>query len=255
MIPTVARLGAASARVATAATAPVRSAVTERASSSISGSPVVASERQMTPHHGRQPARRVAGERGDPLQQRQPVAAGRHRPEVAERRALEVDLGRHRPVAGVEAQERVADALDRLGRRDRAEDGVVSRGRAARHRAGTIPSAGADEPPPQLTIVAPGASPEEAAAVVAALERFMRDTAPPPAPPRAAARTRGSAARGCAEPVRRRAQSDPSGPARTVSGHKPRPSRAAGDTVGPRLDVRGRRSARWRVTPAGAKTR
>ena len=42
-------LGRASACVATAATAPVRSAVTERASSSISGCPVVASERQMTP--------------------------------------------------------------------------------------------------------------------------------------------------------------------------------------------------------------
>ena len=35
--------------MATAATAPVRRAVTERASSSISGSPVVASDRQMTP--------------------------------------------------------------------------------------------------------------------------------------------------------------------------------------------------------------
>ena len=34
---------------ATAATAPVRSAVTERASSSISGSPVSASDRQITP--------------------------------------------------------------------------------------------------------------------------------------------------------------------------------------------------------------
>ena len=49
MIPTVRACSGASARVATAATAPVRSAVTERASSSISGWPVVASERQMTP--------------------------------------------------------------------------------------------------------------------------------------------------------------------------------------------------------------
>ena len=49
MIPTVAASDAASACVATAATAPVRSAVTARASSSISGAPVSASERQMTP--------------------------------------------------------------------------------------------------------------------------------------------------------------------------------------------------------------
>ena len=39
----------ASACVATAATAPVRSAVTERASSSISDSPVCALDRQITP--------------------------------------------------------------------------------------------------------------------------------------------------------------------------------------------------------------
>ena len=49
MIPTLAASCAASASVATAATAPVRSAVTARASSSISGAPVSASERQMTP--------------------------------------------------------------------------------------------------------------------------------------------------------------------------------------------------------------
>ena len=49
MIPTVFRSGLASALAATAATAPVRSAVTERASSSIIGSPVFASERQITP--------------------------------------------------------------------------------------------------------------------------------------------------------------------------------------------------------------
>ena len=48
-IPTVRASGFASACAATAATAPVRSAVTERASSSISGSPVVASDTQITP--------------------------------------------------------------------------------------------------------------------------------------------------------------------------------------------------------------
>ena len=41
--------GRASASVATAATAPVRSAVTAGASSSASGRPVVASDRQTTP--------------------------------------------------------------------------------------------------------------------------------------------------------------------------------------------------------------
>jgi hypothetical protein len=49
MIPTVRASWRASAVVATAATAPVRSAVTERASSSITGSPFSASERQITP--------------------------------------------------------------------------------------------------------------------------------------------------------------------------------------------------------------
>ena len=48
-MPTVDAPGAASACVATAATAPVRRAVTERASSSISGSPLSASDRQITP--------------------------------------------------------------------------------------------------------------------------------------------------------------------------------------------------------------
>ena len=49
MMPTVPAFSAASTCVATAATAPVRSAVTARASSSMSGAPVSASERQMTP--------------------------------------------------------------------------------------------------------------------------------------------------------------------------------------------------------------
>ena len=49
MMPTLAAPGRASAAAATAATAPVRSAVTARASSSIRGSLVPASERQTTP--------------------------------------------------------------------------------------------------------------------------------------------------------------------------------------------------------------
>ena len=89
---------------ATAATAPVRSAVTERASSSISGVPVSASDRQINPCTVGSPLARVGRKRGDPLQHREPVAAGRHRPEVAERRALQVDLGRHRPLARVMAR-------------------------------------------------------------------------------------------------------------------------------------------------------
>jgi len=49
IIPTVLVPSLASARAATAATAPVRSAVTERASSRANGSPVRASERQTIP--------------------------------------------------------------------------------------------------------------------------------------------------------------------------------------------------------------
>jgi hypothetical protein len=49
MTPTVAAPSRASALAATAATAPVRSAVTARASSSIRGALVSASERQTTP--------------------------------------------------------------------------------------------------------------------------------------------------------------------------------------------------------------
>ncbi len=61
MIPTVRASAAASARVATAATAPVRRAVTERASSSISGWPVSASDRQITPVTVGRPRAGLAG--------------------------------------------------------------------------------------------------------------------------------------------------------------------------------------------------
>ena len=90
--------------------------------------------------HRRQPLGRVARERRDPLDQRQPVAAGRHRPEVAVRRALQVDLRRHHPVARVMAQERLPDAVDRLARGDRREHGVVVENRDLGHGCGTIPS-------------------------------------------------------------------------------------------------------------------
>ena len=58
--------------------------------------------------HHRQAPGAVARERGHPLEQRQPVAARRHRPEVAVRRAVEVDLRRHHPLAARVALERLA---------------------------------------------------------------------------------------------------------------------------------------------------
>ena len=85
---------------------------------------------------GRQPPFRVTGKRGDPLQQGEPVAADRHRPEVSERRALEVDLGRHHPLAGVVAQERRAHPLDRQLRRHRGQHRVVIEDRKLGHSGG-----------------------------------------------------------------------------------------------------------------------
>ena len=93
------------------------------------------------PHHHRQPARRVAGERRDPLQDRQPAALRRHRAEVAVGRHVEVDLRRHPPLAARVADEAVADALDRLERRDRREHGVVVEDRDLGHGGATIPCA------------------------------------------------------------------------------------------------------------------
>ena len=178
----------ASAAAATAATAPVRSAVTERASSSISGSPVSASDRQITPVTVGSPRSGLPGERGHPFQQRQSVPERRHGTEIAERRALQIHLRRHRPVAGVEAQQRLAHPLDRHPRRDGLQHGVVVEdGKLGHVRHDTLTQAMNRRP--KLTIVAPTASDEEAAAVVAALERFMRETAPPPAPPAATAAT------------------------------------------------------------------
>src|SRR5215207_1786150 len=52
----------------------------------------------LAPNH-RQALGAVARKRGHPLEQRQPIAAGGHRPEVAVRRAVKVDLRRHFPLA------------------------------------------------------------------------------------------------------------------------------------------------------------
>ena len=71
----------------------------------------------------RQAPRAVAGERGDPLEDRQAVAAGGHRPEVAAGRRLDVDLRRHLPLARGVPLERVAGALDRGRGVDRLEHG------------------------------------------------------------------------------------------------------------------------------------
>ena len=80
------------------------------------------------------------------------------------------------------AQEGIAHALDRAGRRDGREDRVVVENRQLGHGLRDDTLRPMVNRRPQLRIVAPAASDEEAAAVVAALERFMRDTAPPPAP-------------------------------------------------------------------------
>ena len=61
-----------------------------------------ASERQITPVTVGSPCAGLPGNDVTHFSERQPVAAGRHRAEVAVRRALEVDLRRHHPVAGVE---------------------------------------------------------------------------------------------------------------------------------------------------------
>jgi hypothetical protein len=76
-------------------------------------------------HHHRQPRLRIAGEGGDPLQDREAGALGGHGAEVTVGRRVEVHLRRHLPfVAGV-FHEAVPDALDRIGRVDRAKDGLL----------------------------------------------------------------------------------------------------------------------------------
>ena len=57
--------------------------------------------------------------------QGEPVATRRHRPEVPERRAVEVDLRRHLPLASPVALEGMASPLDRGLRVDGAEHGLA----------------------------------------------------------------------------------------------------------------------------------
>ena len=141
------------------------------------------------PHHDRQPAFRVPGKRRDPLQDRQPAALGRHRAEVAGGRDCEVDLRRHPPLLRRVPDEPVADALDRVERRDRRKDGLVvvngyvghgARDDTLRHR---MSRNGSHHPArPKIEVRTGAATPEEAAAIAAAIEQFLRDTAPAPAP-------------------------------------------------------------------------
>ena len=195
----------ASACAATAATAPVRSAVTERASSSISGSPVSrrTGRPRPSPSAGRAPGCRGTS---DPLEQRQAVAARGHRAEVAVRRGC-----RGRPSAASPTRRawwRGSASRARAiasPRRDGVQHGVVGEDGHARASARATIASQRAQPPSRSCDRRPGASPEEAAAVVAALERFMRETAPPP-PPGAADATHGCAPR-CS-----RAGREPDGP-------------------------------------------
>jgi hypothetical protein len=66
------------------------------------------------PHHHREAARRVAGKRRDPLQDRQAAALRRHGAKVARGRNRQVHLRRHPPLARLVAHEAITDALDRV---------------------------------------------------------------------------------------------------------------------------------------------
>ena len=85
--------------------------------------------------HRRQSALRVAGERGDPLEQRMSRAERRHRAEVPGRVVRDVDLRRHRPLAARVCDERLAHRFDRALRRDRLLDAAAVEDRYHRHRA------------------------------------------------------------------------------------------------------------------------
>ena len=74
--------------------------------------------------HRRQAAGRVARERRHPLEQRVPAAERRHRSEVPGRVVRDVDLRRHRPLAAVVGDERVAHGLHRRFGRDGAQHGL-----------------------------------------------------------------------------------------------------------------------------------
>ena len=169
--------------MATAATAPVRSAVTERASSTISGCPVVASERQITPVTVGRPRAGLPGNEVIHFSNASPPP----RAGIA-RKSPYGGLWRY-TLAGItqspapKRKNASRTRVDRGRRRDGPQNRVVVEHRELWHRRHDTLGATVNRRP-KLTIVAPDASAEEAAAVVAALERFMRDTAPPrTAPP------------------------------------------------------------------------
>ena len=120
--PTVRASSRARACAETAAAAPVRSDVTARAVEDREKLAGLGARDKERAGDDRQPARRVARERRHPLEDREPLAAGRHRPEVAVRRRVDVGLRRHDPFAGVVALERDPRPLDRLGGRNGGED-------------------------------------------------------------------------------------------------------------------------------------
>ena len=84
--------------------------------------PRVRVREQDEPGHGREAARRVARERGHPLEQGVAAAERRHRAEVAGRVVRDVDLRRHRPLAAVVGDEGVADGVVGIQGRDGRED-------------------------------------------------------------------------------------------------------------------------------------
>ena len=69
------------------------------------------------------------------LSRASPSPQRRHRPEVAVRRAVQVDLRRHRPLAPAVALERLPGALDRRLGVDRREDGLAGDHRDLCHAA------------------------------------------------------------------------------------------------------------------------
>ena len=75
----------------------------------------------------------VPGKRGHPLEQGEAVAERGHRPEVAVRRAVEIDLRRHRPFAAAVALEGLAGPLDRARGVDRSEDRLAGDDRDLGH--------------------------------------------------------------------------------------------------------------------------
>ena len=150
-------------------------------------SPVSALDTSSAPVTTGRPRSGLRGNDVTHFSSRQPVAARRHRAEVAVGRRVDVDLRRHHPLAGRVTLEGGPRPLDRL-RRARPP-----RARRRRRRPGSLPSSvrldsrpvsgqnGKRRPPrPRIELVSPAASADEAAAIVAALEQFLADTAPAP---------------------------------------------------------------------------